>query len=160
MKVNKIVLIQEPCELEITGATLLSVDEAKNLLTIEDRYCISWWWLRSSDDYQNYAATVTNDGSIYTYGYYVYKDRGGIRPALQIENLESSNLKIGDKFYFGNECFKIISDHLALCDSIVDYMYFDESSNDYERSEIKAYIDDWFSKLMNYEIYMVEEEVT
>ena len=73
-------------------------------------------------------------------------DIGGVRPALKIENLASFNLKIGDAFYFGGERFNIISVHFALCEIIIGFSRFDESSNDYEHSEIKARVDAWFNK--------------
>lgn len=146
-KVEK--LVREPCEIEITGATLLTVDEAEQLLTEKDRARGSWWWLRSPGHLWNNAANVLQNGHIYKYGLYILLDSGGVRPALKIENLECSNLEIGDKFCFGNEYFKVISANLALCNSIVGYTRFDEKSNDYAHSEIKAYVDHWFDKMMN-----------
>ncbi len=144
MRVKKVVL--EPCEVEIIGATLLSVDEAKQFLSGKDRACTSWWWLRSPGDGQYYAAVVTNFGSILAYGRGVDDVIVGVRPALKIKNLTSANLEIGDEFYIGRERFKIISDHLALCASIVDHTRFDENSNDYSKSKIKAFIDAWFER--------------
>ena len=148
-KVEKIVVVHEPCEIEISGATLLTADEVKSLLTINDRACELWWWLRSPGHGQHDAATVDDDGSVHAYGDNVSHGSVGVRPALQIANLECSNLEIGDKFCFGNEYFKVISANLALCDLIVGYTRFDASSNDYARSEIKAYVDHWFDEMMN-----------
>lgn len=148
-KVEKIVTVHEPCEIEITGATLLTVDEAKSLLTINDRACESWWWLRSPGNNQLYAAYVRDDGSVYAYGLRVDSDGVGVRPALKIENLALPNLKIGDTFCFCGERFKLISARLALCETIIGLSIFDKSSNDYDRSEIKAYVDQWFDELMN-----------
>ena len=146
-KVEK--LVREPCEIEITGATLLTVDEAEQLLTKKDRACGSWWWLRSPGDYQDYAVDVDEDGFVYACGGIVNGYGVGVRPALRIDNLESTNLKIGDEFYIGEQQFKIISYYLALCNSIVGYTRFDAKSNDYETSEIKAYVDSRFDGLRN-----------
>lgn len=116
-KVEK--LVREPCELEITGATLLTVDEARNLLTVEDRACGSWWWLRSPGDCQISAVNINEAGSVYAIGDNVYNDSVGVRYALRIANLESSDLKIGDKFCYGQKYFKVISEHLALCEAVI-----------------------------------------
>lgn len=144
MRVKKLVL--EPCEVEITGATLLTVDEAKTLLTEENRACGSWWWLRSPGNNPNCAAFVSASGYVFALGDFVYYNFGGVRPALQIANLAQSNLKIGDEFYFDTYRFKVISDSLALCNSLIGYARFDENSNDYSKSKIKAYVDAWFER--------------
>ena len=47
-----------------------------------------WWWLRSPGNYQNYAASVNSDGSVYYSGYYVNNAYDAVRPALWI-NLDS-----------------------------------------------------------------------
>lgn len=158
-KVVKIVVVHEPCEIEITGATLLTVKEASDLLTVEDRACGSWWWCRSPGVYKDLAVDVDDDGNVHDFGGFVNGDCAGVRPALQIANLECSNLEIGDKFCFGNEYFKVISANLALCDSIVGHTRFDEKSNDYKNSEIKTYVDAWFNELMGHEMCMVEEDI-
>lgn len=145
MKMQVEILVRKPIELDIIGATLLSVDEAKTLLSERERACMTWWWLRSPGGYQDYAAGVDDDGSVSAHGYGVDAISIGVRPALRIENLALANLKIGDELYFGSERFKIISDHLALCNSIVGYMRFDARSNNYEYSEIKKYVDNWFA---------------
>ena len=54
--------------LKIHGATLLSVEEAENLLTEEERRYREWWWLRSPGNYSNFAAGVNYDGDAYYYG--------------------------------------------------------------------------------------------
>ena len=46
------------------------------------------WWLRSPGRYSSDAAAVYDDGLIYLYGYYVYSDYEGVRPALHL-NLQS-----------------------------------------------------------------------
>lgn len=147
MQIEK--LVRKPCELEITGATLLSVDEASTLLTENDRACGSWWWLRSPGFYQNLTAFVRSDSSVDAYGFYVRGGRGGVRPALKIENLVSANLKIRDEFYIGGQRFTIISGHLAFCESTIGHMRFDAMNNDYETSEIKKYVDDWFAETVS-----------
>lgn len=138
--------------LEITGATLLSVEEAKQLngdmlKASED------WWLRSPGHDGGCAACVYGaHGSVLNFGDYV-KRSFGVRPALTISNLESTNLGIGDSITFGNHSFTIISSKYALCNEIVGKCAFKkywyelyEPSNDYQNSDVKKYVDRWFEE--------------
>ena len=82
----------------IKGITLLSVEEAENLLTEEQRKCTyngerCCWWLRSPGDDQDAAAFVDIDGSVLYFGYSVNYAYDCVRPALILSNLKSSNLK-------------------------------------------------------------------
>ena len=148
--------------LEITGATLLSVEEARQLdekiLKAPDV-----WWLRSRGDNDRSAACVYEDGSVIDYGRDVWHSFG-VRPALQLSNLEESGLQIGDKFtlhssgtskLIGDYNFTVISDKYALCDKIVwrsifreDWEAWEEKdANNYEASDVKKFVDDWFSRI-------------
>lgn len=141
--VSKIVKTEASTNFKIKGATLLSVDEAE-VLPLRLRQYKTWWWLRSPGDDSTYAASFYSDGSVDNYGFSVDYDFGAVRPALQIKNLESSNFEIGDLFKFGNKEFEIISDSLAFCTTDIGKHRFDLYSNDYEKSLIKQYIDEWF----------------
>ena len=114
----------------IKGITLLSTEEAENLLTKEQRKCKynnkpCWWWLRSPGFHQDIAAYVYNDGSVYYNGDIVNIGSGCVRPALILSTLKSSNLKsieklgVGEHFEFGGYTFTIISNKLALCDEVI-----------------------------------------
>ena len=136
--------------LRIEEATLLSVDEAKKLLSIKDREYPGWWWLRSSGDYQLTAAGVYRDGSIDSDGINVYYGDGCVRPALRI-SLKSTDYEIGDTFSFGGETFKIISDDLAFClESIGTYCFRKNwkapDVSVYGVSDVKKFVDAWFEK--------------
>lgn len=148
----------------IKCATLLSTEEAENLLTIEERKCKgtqeainnglfvadngnSCYWLRSAGYSDGFACIVSFVGCVYNY-YSVRYPNIGIRPAL-ILNLQSSNLRVGDGFEFGDYTFKIISNSLALCDVIIDVCPFNQNKkdgNDYETSCIKKKVDEWFNQ--------------
>ena len=137
-------------EIEITGATLLSIEEAEQL-PIGLRKYDNWWWLRSPGYDFDLAALVYFDGSVGDGGDLVYRSYNTVRPALQISDINSSNLQIGDIFEFGDVFFKIISDKLALCLTDIgthcfrkDRQYPD--ANNYEKSDIKKYVDDWFNE--------------
>jgi len=75
---------------------------------------------------------------------------------LRIEDLESSNLKIGDEFTFGGKHFRIISDNLAFCIEDIGLRTFREdwqaeNANDYDASDIKKYVDEWFAEALKNE---------
>ncbi len=133
-------------ELEITGITLLSTEEAKTLpkdILKADKE----WWLRSPSHPDGiYASTVFETGFIFSGGQTVSTPLG-VRPALKIE---TSNLSLFDKFEWGDFTWTVISDKLALCDivfkdykpfcnkSIDDLVDFDEYKQnvDYHESKI------------------------
>ncbi len=135
----------------ITGVTLLSASEAKNL-NKEILKADKNWWLRSASDRDSIAACVYgDDGYVYRNGYYVHRSFG-VRPALEISDLESSGYKIGESVYFGGHSFTIISDTYALCDDMIGECAFRkdseaENANEYEASDIKRYVETWFEKV-------------
>lgn len=140
-------------ELEITDCTLLSIDEARKLPP-ELRGYNRWWWLQSPG-YDSYgAAIVLYTGSVYRSGLYVDGDSVAIRPALRIKNLKSSRLEVGDIFIFGEKIFKIITNKLAFCLSDIGNHCFRadwnlKDANDYEKSDAKKFVDDWFNKALH-----------
>ena len=144
--------IQERKTPTITGATLLSVEEAEKLPDHLRKYN-GWWRLRSPGNYQDCAATVTYGGSVDCIGDIVDFDRACVRPALKISNRESSGLKVGDRFYFSNVEFEVISSDLAFCVTDIGYCAFRENwkaadANIYEASDIKKFVDDWFNNAL------------
>ena len=148
MKVTRI--ITQELDLEITEATLLTIEEARKLPGRLRRYD-EWWWLKSPGLCSNYVAFVDNGGFVNSFGDYAFVDNI-VRPVLIISNFESTDLKIGDTFEFGGEQFEIISDGKAFCLGDIVYKEFREDpdapdANDYEKSDVKKYIDDWFEKV-------------
>ena len=153
--------IAKDAELDITGARLLTITEAEALLP--ERLFISGytWWLMSPIDVndtiwcsltRNYIYAVHEDGSIFPHICDI--DFYGVRPALKISNLRSSDLKIGDTFEFGMYRFEIISNRLAFCLDYIASMAFREDwmkpdASDYNKSDVKKYIDDWFKRSKN-----------
>ena len=138
---------------DIVGVTLLTVDEAKSL-SRDQRLVEDIWWLRSPGyiDYEA-ACVFGTDGLVYGLGYNV-SWKLGVRPALQIANLESSNLGLGDSFGFAGYTWTIISNDKALCDDVIGYSVFREDweaedANNYEASDVKKYLERWFAENAN-----------
>ena len=129
-------------QVEITGITLLSIDEAEMLPTRLREYN-GWWWLRSRGDHSTCAATVINDGSVIDYGGYIYCDGIAVRPALTVK---SSNLEIGDIICLGGKEWEVINDKYAFCTTNIGFHGFDGNSNDYDKSEIKQFVESWLKK--------------
>ncbi len=149
MKVEKIKT--EPEELDIAGATLLSIEEYtryKNIIPI----CHTEWWLRSPSVFgaADLAMSVHSNGDTDRYG----DDVGitlGVRPALIINNLKSSNFQIGDKFVFGKQTLTVISKGYALCDNIIGDCKFRRATNvsdenNYNASDVKKFVDEWYQQ--------------
>lgn len=155
---NKVILENG---LEITGATLLTVEEAevlpKEILSFDH-----YWWLCSRGDRGDGAAYVSSGSSVRYSGAYGLDCIGAVRPALII-NLKSPTLQIGDKFQFREKEFEIISANRALCtESIGDYVFREdwqaEDSNIYEMSDVKKFVDEWYQKQINFNQYTQKEE--
>lgn len=151
MKAEKI--ITETEEFKIVGAALLSIGEAE-ALPLHLRKYYNWWWLQSRGSYRNHAANVRRNGFVNDCGCSIDYANGRVRPSLEIENIKYSNLKVGDRFDFGGEAFEIISDTMAFCLEDIGACVFREdwrveNANDYEKSDIKKFVDNWFEKARN-----------
>ena len=134
--------------IDIEEITLLSIEEYKKLKREISRID-DFWWLRSPGytDFDLAACVIGADGIVSENGYYV-SNKLGVRPALKISYLKSSNLRIGDKIEVAGCMWTIISSKLALCDDFIGKQPFREDckaddANDYEASDVKKYLKDW-----------------
>lgn len=148
MKLKVLRKIEDKINLEITGATLLSIEEAEALPNHVRAYT-NWWWLRSPGYHSYLAAYVSDSGGVFTFGSNVNHSAGAVRPALKIKNFKSSGLKIGDSIFFDNKEFEIISDGLAFCKTNIGVYCFRsdynaKDANNYKKSDIKIFVDVWF----------------
>lgn len=96
--------------------------------------------LLSVEEYEKYTRDIPGD-AVYNYLF-------GVRPALKI-NLDSSNLKIGDKILFQQYRWTVISSDYILCDEVVIQMPFRgdleaDDANDWEASDVKKRLEEWF----------------
>lgn len=148
MKAEKIVTKTEPINVEIGEATLLSIEEYKEAVK-NIKYVDNDWWLRSPGKFDKFAPFVSSKHGNVVSGYNDHiTSQFGVRPALRIDNLQSLNLKAGDKIILAGHNWTIISDRLALCDEIIGKSAFredwkEDNANNYERSDIKKWLEHW-----------------
>lgn len=143
----------------IKGITLLSTEEYEQFKNNIPSHNHHWWWLRSPG-HDGRATIVLDDGTTDTYS--VNYGQIAIRPAL-ILNPESSSLKIKDEFEFGKHKWTVISDTYAICnDTIGDHCHcfradrLAEDANNYEKSDVKKVIEDWYESCINKEMSLME----
>lgn len=137
--VNKEVreLQQEYIDVNEVEITLLTVEEARSLpKEVTNRGC--QWWLRSPCSDRPDAAYIYNVGDASVYGYFVQAHYVGVRPAFKIANLKSSRL---NKILVGKTWCTVIAPGLALADRTVCIHRYDAESNNWETSELKAFIE-------------------
>lgn len=104
----------------------------------------SWWTY--DPNYSGPHAIVTYKGLVRTWTVWG-NERHYVRPLLEIADIKSAHLKIGDSFKFGGVNFKIIDDNTAFCEEDVgesDFLRFLENGT----SEVilEEYINRWFNE--------------
>ena len=107
-----------------------------------------WWWLRSPGLDSNDAASVRNNGSADLVGSYVRSTSNGVRPALRISNL-GLEVRAEIRFYenylvFNGVTWTKIDDDLYITEVPIAFRRFDGKSEDYENSEIRKFLLEWF----------------
>lgn len=161
---------------------LLSIDEAEKLPDNE-RLCVafdnvnangehvdkkndvSWWWLRSPGQRNEYAAYVGSNGAIVKGGSYIDNVRGTIRPALWVDGHELFSISVrlnsvkeiykGDIITFGNyegESIKWIvlisvkNKLLLLSERVLDFAPFNDDYKcvTWETSSLRKYLNGEF----------------
>ena len=120
---------------------LLSIEEYEKYKNVIPRIN-SWWWLRSPG-YGSFSIAIVNSvGSVDDFGYFVDRDIYGVRPALC---LESDDLPIiGTRKNYFDFPWVLIDKDLWIAEVPVGFWRFDEKSNDYEKSEIRKKLIEWY----------------
>lgn len=103
-----------------------------------------WWWLQSPGCSSDRAATVHSDGSVLYDGYFVDRSNGAVYPALKISDYRK--YEIGKRVVLYSFPWIIIDEGLAIAEVPIAFHKFDAKSNDYENSEIKKFLNDWFER--------------
>ena len=149
MQVQKKVITYEDWNIDIIGATILSVEEVKKVPE-KNRKCGQWWWVQNPGGMPN-GMMVDAFGNL-------RRDNGqpltvvcGVRPALKF-NHKSPKLRIGDVVKVFNRHWTIISGKYLLCNKVVGYTTFESSwtpkkaNIEYENTDIKKWLEDWYSE--------------
>ena len=130
---------------------LLSTEEYERYKAkIPPMFC--WWWLRSLGYDSNLVAFVNYDGAVPRRGCGVNGNGGVVRPALNISNLKiGKELKpckppvfVKNKLVFNGVTWVQIDDGLYISELPIAFRRFDAESNNYENSEIRKFLLDWF----------------
>lgn len=105
-----------------------------------------WWWLRSPGNYPYQAAIVGKGGVFYDVGIYVHGNDGAVRPVVNFSRFEHDYPKIGERIIKYNFPWIVIDEGLAIAEVPIAFRRFDEKSNDYENSEIRQFLLDWYEE--------------
>lgn len=132
-------------DLQIGYVAVLSVGEADSLPVSIKAIDSNWWTRTPGMGIGTVGVVYQGTGRIYLDGD-VCSMVCGVRPALQIDNLESLNLGKYDKFTVGSFSYTVISDDMVLCDDIVGACPFNNDmslNSDYDTSYLKQFVKDW-----------------
>lgn len=145
MRAERIITTTLPMEIDVTGITLLSIDEYGKMIDVIPPIH-EFWWLRSPGLLHDDAANVDISGAVSRLGRNVRRSDYCVRPALILD----SNLEIGDKFKLKNFVWTVISERYAICNTVIGQHCFREDwkaedANDYEKSDVKKYLERWWN---------------
>ncbi len=132
---------------EVEEITLLSAEEWEEVKKIKNvPQFTGWWWLRSPGYYSTGAADVDYDGGISSYDDRVNYSDVCVRPAFRCLGFPPI---VGEKVFVGNTLCTVIDADYALSDNAICQHRFDSESNDFEKSEIKAFLNsDKFKEML------------
>ena len=111
-----------------------------------------WWWLCSPGNSDSNAAFVSSGGVDNKDGFYVGFNSIAVRPALWLSNLRSElPFGIGIKscenyIVFNGVTWIKIDNDLYIAEVPIAFRRFDLESNDYEKSEIRKFLLEWFKE--------------
>ena len=105
-----------------------------------------WYWLRSADKEQGIAGIAGKNNKINAYGDDV-DNKNGVRPLLLFDT-EDCDLISGAKITKNEVVYTVISSGVMIADKIVGTTHFNSTkdsdvSNDYSKSDVKKWLDDW-----------------
>lgn len=145
---------------------LLTVEEAKKIpedirmcktpkgfdsYSYIDNAC--WWWLRTPGYDSFDAAVVGASGAVDGGGDYVDYDSYAVRPVIRVTDESLNDMKETDDGYIrylGTKWINITEYTGAVCllkkKCLKKPHRFDAESNNYEKSEIKDFIEKWYEK--------------
>lgn len=149
---------------EISDITLLSADKWEEVLATVPNVPIETscaWWTRDAGKERYDVAVILQNGEIlYSGGY--SPGNGGIRPVFTVVSRTANVLKPGTKVTVGAFDGVIINTvtnpdltfYEVLCDTVVRKYHFDNDTNEFGISDIRAYINSAnFKKGIQYGVF-------
>ncbi len=140
-----------PVQLRIAGARLLSVNEARTLVSRGERR--STWLQTPKGEVMEYgmlrSPCLSNyDGRAKLFYNELVDRELPVRPVVVCENLEETGVDVGDRVKIGNHYFKVISKKLLWSEeSIGSQPYtFQGRTNAYEGSYVQTAVNKWFNR--------------
>lgn len=108
-------------------------------------YCVlphikCYRWLRSHGEDRVSAYVIFEDGTKDLIGIHVNDDNEAVWPALRVK---FSVREVGERFIMYEFPWIMIDKELAIAEVPIAFRRFDESSNDYEKAEIRQFLLDW-----------------
>lgn len=132
---------------------LLSIEEYEKYRDkIPQNNC--WWWLRSPGLHFDGAADVRSAGSVNFYGNLVSND-DAVRPALYFS---STSYDPSDKFIYCGVTWVVLDKNLAIAEVPITFNRFDENDNNYETSEVRQLLLEWYMYRKNFKEVLAEAE--
>lgn len=134
---------------------LLSVEEYEKYKNLIPIIC-KWWWLRSPGDGGfDYAVSVNCYGDVKSRGNYVFDDCDAVRPALYFS---FTSYDPGDKFIYCGITWVVLDKNLAIAEVPITFNRFDKNDNNYETSEVRQLLLEWYMHRKNFKEVLWETE--
>ena len=102
----------------------------------------AWWWLRSPGYPFNRAAIVSSDGSVFNYGDCINSVDVAVRPILLFKK-DIVDVGRGDTFSALGNTWRVIDYGYAISEDIITHRQFDGGSNNWLKSELRAWLIEW-----------------
>lgn len=100
----------------------------------------NWWWLRSRGVYSDCATFINTAGGIDYNGSIVYKNYGGVRPALKL----NGEYVVGERIVLYSFPWIVIDKNLAIAEVPIGFTIFNtDEKNRYCDSYIRAHLKRW-----------------
>ena len=102
----------------------------------------AWWWLRTPGFSRYFAARVDNEGFVSVNGSNVIDDLNAVRPILLFKK-DVVDVGRGDTFSALGNTWRVIDYGYAISEDVITHRRFDENSNDWLKSELRAWLIEW-----------------
>ena len=128
---------------------LLSKEEYREYKNIIPWVNVSWWLRTPTElDRSDHAMAVTNivaKGEVDTTGIRISTHHLAVRPAIRLTDWETGSVGVGENFTKYSFPWVYVGNHIAVSEVPIAFRCFDMTSNNYETSNIRAFIKEWLA---------------